>query len=77
MPERERKLGIKDRAFLLRFLEILPDLDRPDLSHYQMEEVLREHKMIVEACFDRGLVKEVCQLWDNYNLVHNKQLTNS
>jgi len=72
MPERERKLGIKDRAFLLRFLEILPDLDRPDLSHYQMEEVLREHKMIVEACFDRGLVAEVCKLRDTYNQAHKK-----
>ena len=72
MPERERKLGIKDRAFLLRFLEILPDLDRPDLSHYQMEEVLREHKMIVEAGFDRGLVAEVCKLRDTYNQAHKK-----
>ena len=72
MPERERKLGIKDRAFLLRFLEILPDLDRPDLSHYQMEMVIEEHKTIVEKCLDRGLVAEVCKLRDTYNQAHKK-----
>jgi len=72
MPEREHKLGIKDRAFLLRFLEILPDLDRWDLSHYQMEMVQEEHQTIVEKCIDRGLVAEVCKLRDTYNQAHEK-----
>ena len=54
------------------FLEILPDLDRWDLSHYQMEMVQEEHQAIVEKCLDRGLVKEVCKLRDTYNQAHEK-----